>query len=343
MNTFLKNFLKYTIILGVMSYLLYYAFSEIKEEVLLNGESRFEFIIRIGKTGNYYLLFGSLIIHALAHFIRSERWRLLITPLGYTASSWNSFWSVINGYFVNLAIPRGGEISRPIAMKRTEGIPLETGIGTVVSERVIDLFFLVILMGSAVVFQFDRIMGILKTETESGEPSYTKYYILLGGAATIGLAFLIMYFFKRELLFSLAEKVKAFLLGLKSGFLSVFKLKSKLTFIIYSLLIWLCYYMMLYIVLLAYEDTANVTFANAITIFVVSGIAMTLPSPGGAGTYHILVSAALVQLCAVDQGRAIAFVTIFHGLQNLFLIVVGGIGTFIIDREAKKYKNAQQG
>ncbi|MEQ9167665.1 MAG: hypothetical protein RLO12_15510 [Fulvivirga sp.] len=50
---------------------------------------------------------------------------------------------------------------------------------------------------------------------------------------------------------------------------------------------------------------------------------MALPLPGGAGSFHVLVSTGLVLLYSLPQDKAIAFTFIFHGWQTVIIILVG--------------------
>ena len=240
-----------------------------------------------------------------------------------------------------MVIPRGGEVTRAIAIKKTAGVLVETGLGTIVSERIVDLLFLLACIGGVFIFKIDDIVGFFSERDDSGqESSHLLLYVLVATALVgFGSVFL-FYFFQRRLFLKIYAKGKVFLFGLKGGLLSIFKLEQKGLFIFYSFLIWIFYFFMLYFVLLAFEDTAGISFGNALAVFVIGGIAMTLPVPGGAGSYHLLVSAALVYLCSISENNAIAFATIFHGLQTVFLIFLGGLSMFAIEKGVKKYKNA---
>ena len=63
---------------------------------------------------------------------------------------------------------------------------------------------------------------------------------------------------------------------------------------------------------------------------------IAIPLPGGAGSYHVLVSAGLVSLYAVKPDEATAFVIIIHGWQTLVTIIVGAISLLV---SQSQYKN----
>ena len=49
---------------------------------------------------------------------------------------------LLRGLFLNLFIPKSGELSRAITLDRYEKVPMQHGLGTIISERIIDLIFL---------------------------------------------------------------------------------------------------------------------------------------------------------------------------------------------------------
>jgi hypothetical protein len=92
---------------------------------------------------------------------------------------------------------------------------------------------------------------------------------------------------------------------------------------------------MSYFVMMAFPDTSHLTMTAALTIFVIGGIAMTIPLPGGTGSYHVLVPAGLVFLYNIPENKAVAFTVIFHAWHTLIIIVVGAICMLISQSKAK--------
>ena len=86
---------------------------------------------------------------------------------------------------------------------------------------------------------------------------------------------------------------------------------------------------MMYFVMLAFPETQQLGLQAALTIFVIGGIAMAVPLPGGAGSFHILVTTGLIILYGLAQDKAVAFTFIFHGWQTLVIIVVGASSLFV--------------
>lgn len=315
--------------LSVTALLLWVSFKNIEVE---EGTSKVDYLLNVWGSANKSFLILSGLVALLSHLIRAQRWKLLLNPIGYELTLKQGFLSVMIGYFINLAIPRGGEVSRCYNLYRLNKTPIDVSLGTVVAERVIDLIFLIILITISFFIQLDNLILFFNSDEVQAltnqESSGNMGFLVIGGVLfllALGLIFLFLIKRKKYLMLKLLSKSKSALLGIKDGVKSVLKLKSRSAFIIDSLLIWICYYLMMYFVMLAFPETENLGLGAALTIFVIGGIAMALPLPGGAGSFHVLVSTGLVILYSLPQDKAIAFTFIFHGWQTVIIILVGAI------------------
>lgn len=325
----IKAVTRYLIMILVTAFLLWLSFSNIQ---VSEGESKIQFMADIWASADKPLLFLSGLLAIISHVIRAERWKMLLAPLGYQANFRNSFLSVMVGYFVNLAIPRGGEVSRCYNLYKLDKTPINISIGTVVAERIIDLLFLCALVGIAFIIEWDSFVQFfqsieLKNE-EAGTSSSHTPAILAGAFMVLLVGAYVFFRFNRDLTVKLWRKLRNLLLGVKDGLTSVFALKKRGIFILYSILIWLLYYLMSYSVMLAFKETESLGLMAALSIFVIGGVAMAVPLPGGAGSYHVLVPMGLVILYNLQYDKAVAFTFIFHGWQTLIVIVVGAIALF---------------
>ena len=116
---------------------------------------------------NYIWVVVVVVISLLSHVLRTLRWQMLFASMGYKPRFGITFSAVMTGYLANLAIPRLGEVLRCGILDRYEKIPMQKGLGTVVTERIIDMitFVLVALLGFFLEFQalkdyiYDNIAG----------------------------------------------------------------------------------------------------------------------------------------------------------------------------------------
>ena len=124
---------------------------------------------------DYTWVWIAIILGLLSHVSRALRWRLVASSMGYDISFANSFMGVMIGYFANMVIPRMGEFTRCGVVSKYEHIPFSKLLGTVVTERVIDMLMLLFLTLVVIVTQFGQVeMFLEENETIRGEACLEK-------------------------------------------------------------------------------------------------------------------------------------------------------------------------
>lgn len=315
-----------------MIVLVWFSLSNIKST---EGQDRFDFIVSVWNSANKPLLILSGLLLMISHVIRAERWKLLLDPLGHPLKFLDGFLSVMVGYFVNLVIPRGGEISRCYNLYRLNQTPVAKSIGTVVAERAVDVIFLASFIGIAFLIELETLTYFFSTfeysGNESGAGSRKGLVYAALGLSLIVIAVLFWLFMVRRRYAhrKLYIRIKHIFLEIKQGLWVVFRLKNKSAFFVYSASIWLLYYLMSYTVIIAFPETSDLGLLATVTIFAIGGIAMALPLPGGTGSYHVLVPAGLILLYGLAEDKATAFTFIFHGWQTLLVIIFGAVSLLI--------------
>ena len=323
-QTRVNSIIQYLIILAITVALVWFAVSNIKTG---SEESATDFLIRIWGGVDQQLLLLSGLAALLSHMVRAERWKLSFQPMDLKITFRDSFLSVMVGYFINLLVPRGGEISRCVNLNRLESIPVDKSFGTVLAERAVDLIFLVLFVLTGLILEFNQISNFLQNlkYDEGRDFSFLWTYVLLLLAAGIAGFIFIRLLLKtgKPKVLRTYVKLKNVFKGIRDGLLVVFRLKKKGIFLLYTLLIWILYLSMSVLVLKSFPETAHLGFVASLAIFAIGSIAMALPLPGGTGSYHVLVPAGLVALYSIPLDKATAFTIIFHGYQTLIVIIFG--------------------
>ncbi len=287
---------------------------------------------------SYLLLMAAVAM--VSHLIRAQRWKMLLVPSGNNVKLSSSFLSLMIGYLVNLAIPRGGEVSRCYNLFKLEKTPVETSFGTVVVERLVDVICLLILIAISFFVEWNKLERFINSLNLSSGDGFSqgvlhKIPTWLIALVVFGIIGLVVLFLLRK-----NAKLKKILEGFKEGLLSVFRLKNKSLFIFYSLAIWGMYFLMSYFVIRAFPETELLGFRAVLTLFAIGSIAMAAPLPGGAGSYHTLVPLGLTMLYNLPQSDAIAFTFIFHAWQT-FIMIVAGVVSLIVSYWLIRWKEAK--
>jgi len=322
----LSRGLQFLLFLLIGLVLLYFAFRGIRFSAFL------EELIH----ARYAWVVVSLAFGLISHLLRAARWNLLIEPLGYRPGLKNTFLAVMTGYLANYAFPRIGEITRCAALNRKSKVPVGQLLGTVVAERAVDFLMLIILF-FLVFFIKIHFFGSFIQETiflptyEGVREAYLSHpalWIVLASLLLSSLAALIL--FRHQILrirgFS---KIREVIRGVMTGIRSVFRMKKRGEFLLYTFLVWGMYFLMTWVVFFTIPATRSLGPADGLFILVFGTIGMTLPVQGGIGTYHLLVSLGL-SLYGIPREDGLVYAIISHESQTLLILIVGGISMFLV-------------
>ncbi len=281
------------------------------------------------KNANYFWVILSLIVSMVAYISRAVRWNMLIAPLGYEASLKNTFSSLMVGYIANLAIPRIGEVSRCEALSRAEKIPFNILIGTVITERIIDLAMLCLALGITAILKIDVLGKFIAVNIIL--PLKDKFQVLLGSSAfLVGITVIVICIIVVSILFwkrknaSYVAKAKLLIGGIAEGVKSIKNIRSIPWFIFHTLLIWLVYFLTTYFCFFAIPATSSLGVVAGISVVSIGAIGMTAPIQGGIGAYHLMVAMAL-SLFSISLKDGNTYATIVHTSQTLLVLIVGAL------------------
>ncbi|MBP2831336.1 flippase-like domain-containing protein [Aquimarina sp. U1-2] len=269
----------------------------------------------------------SIVMGITSHLSRAYRWNFLLQPLGYSAKLSNCFMAVMAGYLANLGIPRSGEVLRAGTISTYEHIPFKKALGTIISERVIDLIMLLLIIGLTLLFQSEDLFFYFK-ENITG-----KFYML---SALIVLLIGGVLFLKilKTTQHSFLVKIRDFGYGILEGIQSISKIRQKVAFIMHTLLIWILYVAMFYVVKFTVPETASLTIGPILATFVAGSIAMSTTN-GGIGAFPLAIAAILL-VFDIDQPAGEAFGWILWGSQTAVNILIGALSFLflpILNRE----------
>jgi glycosyltransferase 2 family protein len=329
----LARTLQFFIFLGIGVFLLFLAFKGVDIKNLFNQLFR----------ANYLWILLSLLLGYVGFWSRACRWRLLIEPLGYKPSNRNVFYALMIGYLSNFALPRIGEVTRCGTLKKTDKIPFDSLIGTVIIERAIDIFILALLFLFLLVFKFDLFGAFLTNHILAPiiQGLHRSLFVLIAGCTCFISLLLFSYYFRKKLAkFSLFQQIKNFARGIISGLKTAYKMKNRRKFLLHTILMWSMYLLINYVIFFSIPATANLTLIDGLFLLVVSGLGMSAPVQGGIGVFHWLVSLALT-LYGISRADGLVYATLAHGSEAFLAIFLGSVSLiFVYFIERKKYNNA---
>lgn len=274
---------------------------------------------------NVWWLLASLIPITLSHVMRGLRWLITLEPLGYRPKKGDSIDSIFIAYASNVVIPRVGEVSRCAMLSRYDGVPFSKALGTLVAERLVDMLLVLIFVCVMLLTQLDVFVSLF-AQTGTNEGALTalfttpKTYIII--AVTLAVCAVLWMGLKKTKFYT---KVKQMVKGFVDGLLSLRTMHRKGLFLLYTIGIWIGYFLEFYLAFFCFPFTAELNVVQALVIFAAISLAIIIPTPNGAGPWHFVVIS-MMTLYGVSQTGASSFALIVHAFQTLGVMCLGAYG-----------------
>ena len=324
----LNTLIKVLVSLGLGVYLTWYLFDVMTPKDILVFKNAI-------LNSNYGLIALSLFLALLSYFSRAYRWGYTLWPMNYKSSFKNQYHSLMIGYLVNMTIPRAGEFSRSVMLKRSDNIPIGPSFGTIVTERIVDMIFLFSLSMTAVLISpeetsliFERLKESFFGKSNEASESYFWWWFLLGV-----LILLAMLLFNKNI----RTRIYDFIGSLREGVSSIFKVKQYGAYILHTLFIWIAYLVMFALPFYAMEETANIPLSGMLLAFCFGALGISFTN-GGMGAYPLLIgvtAAYYLENQGHENADAIgnALGMIIWATQTIFLILLGLISLVLMPRK----------
>ena len=275
---------------------------------------------------NYWWFLPVIVVSVLSHIFRALRWQLQLRAIGVNPPLHAIVCSIFGTYFVNLLFPRLGEVWRTGYIARREHAPFSTILGSMVGDRLSDTLTVLLLT----VFTFFLAQdAFLKFLGQRGEGAASATLWVLAALAVVGAValWLLMRSHSRA---RLVVAVQDIVRNLWQGFSAIVTMQGKWWFLLYTILIWGCYFMQLYIASFAFSFTASLGVVPILVLFVLSSLGMAVPSNGGLGPWQfaIIFGLSLYGVGAFPpstpyDAQASAFAWLVWGVQTVLLIILG--------------------
>lgn len=301
-------------------------------------------IIRHGV--DYWWILCAMGISVLSHVFRALRWRIQLRSLGVNAPLMALCCSIFGCYALNLVFPRLGEVWRCTYIASRERAPFTKVLGSMVADRLSDTLCVLCLLLLAIVVAAPAINAFL-TKYPMGQGlvalvSSVWFWVAVAGAVL--LVWLVLHFASET---APVKKLRAWTSDLWKGFAVVAEMDGKWLFLIYSIAIWICYFVQLYVAFFAFPFTRALCAEQGLAFglipclvaFVLSSIGMAVPSNGGLGPWNICVMFGLA-IYGVSQADGTAFSMLQWSGQTVMLILLGIFTMAYIALDKKKEKQS---
>ena len=312
----------------------------------LTAEDRKSITAVIGSvnTPKGWLMLGLAAFFALlADYFRAMRGKILLQPLYYEVRTSMMFYSVMVCFMANLALPRLGEVMRCTFLQRYETVPFQKSLGTVITERAVDLVFWLVMFVLAILINTDLLNNLI-VDADAGLT--VRQWMEAKGLSLIGnhlLLILLGVSFLLALALWLTRKwwmknrfflkIWHFCQGLWQGFISIKDLKRPWRYWFWTVMMWVAYFFGTYIFFFAMPCLANVSPSAGYSVLIFGTIAFMV-AQGGIGAYPLIVAGVLM-LYGVDYASGLAAGWVGWILQTV-VALAGGFVSLVLASFANK-------
>ncbi len=315
----LKTSLNYLFSTFLTLFFLYFAFRGTDFRSLLDELAN----------ANYWWALAMIPPLMLSHLCRAWRWKYLLSPIKKDLKYRNLFSAVSVGYFFNNVLPKVGELVRPYAIGRLEGISKSAAFGTLLVERIFDILsFLFLVALIPLVYT-----GPLKQTFPWLEQLGTWITVATLSVLAV-LTFLmvrrdvmmtLLNFFTRRLSPKRAQFVEGISHSFLDGFLFLKEPKQYVPIGLLSILVWGLYIFMIYFPFYAFGLAQNsvLDLRSAVVLQAISSIGYMAPTPGATGPYHYFTVQTLTKLYGVQGDIARSYAVVTHALGYLSTTLIG--------------------
>lgn len=275
----------------------------------------------------------ALVLSILSQVFRAYRWGIQLSALGVKTPAWVLILSIFGTYSVNLVFPRLGEVWRTGYIANRQHAQFSTVFGSMVAERFADFITVFTLTLVTFILASSTIISYLMQNSATW---HTLKHIILSpwiwAFVVLCVAAVWILLKHKSKSGSILSKIQGFAHGLWKGFSSIVTMPGKGKWLLLTLALWGCYFVQMYVAFFAFpfthEALANDGIIVVLVTYVLSSIAMAVPSNGGIGPWQWAVMFAL-GIYGVDKVDSAAFANLVLGTQTLLLIILG-IFTFLM-------------
>ena len=333
MKNIVSNLVKYGIPILISVGLAWFLYNNVDIEAIKTS---------LRQDVNYWWFVPVIVVSIFSHIFRALRWRLQLRAINIDAPLWVLVNSIFGTYFVNLVFPRLGEVWRTGYIAQRQKAPFATVLGSMVGDRLSDTVTVGLLTLVTFFLAQDAFFKFFDARGDGGSTAASWTMAALVVACVLGLVAMV-WLYRSTSQNKVIAKLRGILHDLWDGFAAIAHMDGKWLFLLYTILIWGCYFLQLYIASKAFTFTADLGVLPVLVLFVLSSLGMAVPSNGGLGPWQfaIIFGLSLYGVGAFPpstpyDAQASAFAWLVWGVQQLLIIVLGIYAFVSIALDKKK-------
>ena len=271
---------------------------------------------------HFNLILAAIVCTFSTYTLRAVRWRVLLQPLGPVRLS-TAFRTTVIGFTLIFLLPgRVGEVLRPYLLARHEGLKAPATFATVIVERLLDVVTVLLLFAVALplagVDAGPQVTFIGTVSAAGALGALVLLFVFAGHPERLGQwAGRLGRRLPPKMAAALARLVQTFVEGL-----AVMRSPGHLAAAAcWSIAVWLSIALGIWFTSHAFDLT--VSFVGSFIVVGYLAVGVSLPTPGGAGGFHVLYKVALTTFFGADPAVAAAAAIVLHAVSFVPITIVG--------------------
>jgi hypothetical protein len=324
-----RGIVNFLISIGLAALFLYLAFSDVN----------FSEVIELVSHASIFWVIIFISTLMLGHYIRAVRWKIILHSVKPDAKMKNLFGALMIGYGVNCVTPKLGELTRAMMIGQYENLSRSSMFGTVIVERVIDIFAL----GFAVLISaFIWSTNLYDTFSWLESTLYISLVMMIAVLLVIYLSVKLKERFYGVIIKLIgkvsqkfADKLSYIFEMLIQGFTSLKGTRNYLLTIFTTFILLIAYALNSYFgfFMLDMQSGKEVTYTMGWVLMSISSIGVVIPTPGATGSYHALAMSTLVLLFGFGETTSAAYAFLTHIISYISFIVMALIMFFLLNNK----------
>ena len=280
---------------------------------------------RIIKTTNAAWLAAGFAVNAATLLLRSVRWRVLI-DYRRPPSFYATYFANGIGYALSATLPiRAGDVARPALLARRSHVRFSDALGTVLTERVLDLVSILLLL----------VLFCIRRWNTFNDPIVHGTAFVSGGIVAVMLLLMLgVYLFPdviRRIHVRLGKYLPARFREPWERFFDAFAATLQLArlpmqsaiVVITTGAIWLCLLAQYSFTLLATHRP--LPFDASLFLSAATTVGIAIPTPGGVGGFHKMCQWVLMSYYHFDVDSSVAVAVLLHVVSTLPTLVAAAV------------------
>ena len=292
-----------------------------------------------------WVLIG-FVVNAMALLFRTIRWRTILGP-DDPPPFYATFFANTVGFMLSSILPiRAADVARPALLARRTTHRFSGALGTVLTERMLDLTSILVLFVT---------FAVLRWNEFSHDPTTARWFYVVRAGAIVSATILVavigftigLFFFRHKVRRAhevlgklLPQRFRAPWMNFFDAFTETLAIAQHRTALIKVLGctvgVWLCLTSQFWFATKALDHP--LPFDSSFFVTGVTTVGLAIPTPGGVGGFHKACQMVLTRFYRFDVDSSVAVAVLFHIIGTLPVVVTG---LLLFAREGLHWKDVR--